>query len=50
MDTKVKTHKVKGEARAKKLAARRRAMPVNGKSVFVLQAVIAKKGREVGKK
>lgn len=39
MDYKVKD-------RSAKVAKRRKAMPVNGRSVFVLTAVIAKKGRE----
>jgi hypothetical protein len=41
-------YRVKGEQRAQKVAKRRRAMPVNGKSVFVIQATIVKKAQKRG--
>lgn len=35
--------------RSKKVEKRRRAMPVNGKSVFVIQATLGKKAKEASK-
>ena len=39
--------RIKGENRDRKVAKRRAAMPVSGRSVFVIQAVIVKKSQEV---
>ena len=49
--TKRRTEQVdyKVKDRSGKVDKRRRAMPVNGRSVFVIQATIAKKGKQASK-